>query len=408
MRILNVTQTYAPFYEFGGPPVKVEALSSWMARHGHEVTVLTADWGFQSRRPSEETLGGAKQSPFGWTREENGVESIYLPTWLRYRTATWSPAVARYCRARLAGFHVVHIFGLYDLLGPAVASACRKRRIPYVVEPIGMFVPIVRNVFLKRVYHAQWGREMLGGAAAVIATSEQEREELAAGGILRTKIFLRRNGVVAPRKFPPEGGFRAEHGIPADALLILFLGRLSEKKSPDLLLEAFAQLPARFMDAQVWLAFAGPDSGMQARLKELARARGVSSRVVFSGAVYGEQKWAAYRDATVFVLPSQNENFGNTAAEAAACGTPVVVTENCGVAPLLGGLAGIVVAHETAAVAQAVKQILSDAGLRTSLSEGGRKTAVRLGWDEPAERMERIYAELAGIAPVEGQSVCPA
>jgi len=139
---------------------------------------------------------------------------------------------------------------------------------------------------------------------------------------------LRRNGVMAPRQLPERGGFRREHGIPAEALLILFLGRLSAKKSPDLLLESFAQVPETIDGKQVWLAFAGPDeSGMQVRLQELARAKKVDSRVVFSGPVFGEMKWVAYRDADVFVLPSQNENFGNTAAEAAACGTPVVITE---------------------------------------------------------------------------------
>jgi glycosyltransferase involved in cell wall biosynthesis len=409
MRILSVTQSYAPFYEFGGPPVKVEALATGLAQRDHEITVLTADWGFESRQASGENAGTAERSPFGWIRRLNGVECVYLPTWFRYRAATWNPSVTRYCRARLASFQVAHIFGLYDLLGPTVANECRKRNIPYVIEPIGMFVPIVRNIFLKRVYHAWWGKEMLTGAGAVIATSEQELEELEAGGISRTKTFLRRNGVLAPRVLPAEGEFRAAHGIAADALLILFLGRLSEKKSPDLLLEAFARLPEKITNRQVWLAFAGPDdSGMQARLEELACAKGVKSRVVFSGAVYGDRKWSAYRDSTVFVLPSQNENFGNTAAEAAACGTPVVITENCGVAPLLAGMAAMVVPHESGAMAHAVEQILSNAELRTILSEGGKKTASRLGWDEPVERMEEIYEKLAGKPPVVGQFACPA
>jgi glycosyltransferase involved in cell wall biosynthesis len=407
MRVLSVTQSYAPFYEFGGPPVKVEALATGLAQRGHQVTVLTADWGFESRAASAcgENAGEVKRTAFGWTREANGVQSVYLPTWFRYRAATWNPAIARYCQARLASFDVVHIFGLYDLLGPAVARECRKQKIPYVVEPIGMFVPIVRNIFLKRVYHAQWGKEMLGAAAAVIATAEQEVEELAAGGIHRPKIVLRRNGVVVPRELWGPGRFRSEYGIPADALLILFLGRLSEKKSPDLLLESFARLPESIGGKQVWLAFAGPDeSGMQGRLEELARARAVNSRVVFSGPVFGDMKWAAYRDADVFVLPSQNENFGNTAAEAAACGTPVVITENCGVAPLLKGIAALVVAHETEAVAEAVKEILSNSDLRVRLSEGGRTAASRLGWEEPVYAMERIYADLAARRPVVGQS----
>jgi glycosyltransferase involved in cell wall biosynthesis len=405
MRILSVTQSYAPFNEFGGPPVKVEALATGLAQRGHEVTVLTADWGFESRAAGGDNAGEGKRSAFGWTREVNRVQSIYLPTWFHYRAATWNPAIARYCRARLASFDVVHIFGLYDLLGPAAARECRKQKIPYVVEPIGMFVPIVRNIFLKRVYHAQWGKEMLGGAAAVIATAEQEVEELAGGGIPRSKIALRRNGVVVPRELPKPGLFRSAHGVPADAQLILFLGRLSEKKSPDLLLESFVRLPERIGGKQLWLAFAGPDdSGMQGRLEQFARAKAVNSRVVFSGSVFGGMKWAAYRDADVFVLPSQNENFGNTAAEAAACGTPAVITENCGVAPLLGGTAALVVAHETTAVAEAVKEILNNSELRNRLSEGGRTAASRLGWEEPVCTMERVYVGLAAQRPVVGQS----
>ena len=405
MRVLSVTQTYAPFYEFGGPPVKVEALASGLAKRGNRMTVLTADWGFEARQATKETAAIAKQSSFGWTREVNGVESIYLPVWLRYRATTWNPAVTRFCRARVAGFDAVHVFGLYDLLGPAVARECRARNVPYVVEPMGMFVPIVRSIFLKRLYHARWGNELLDGAAAVIATAEQEQEDLAAGGIPRSKIILRRNGVMAPRELPVKGQFRAEHGIPESAQLVLFLGRLSRKKSPDMLLEAFAQLPEKIAGKELWLALVGPDeSGMQGQLQELARARGLQRRVVFSGALFDEKKWAAYGDANVFVLPSQNENFGNTAAEAAACGTPVVITKNCGVARLLEGVAGIVVAHETEAVALAVKQLLSEPDLSARFSEGGKQAGSRLGWDEPVTATENLYSELAARRQVVGQS----
>src|SRR5579864_150239 len=194
MRILNVTQTYAPFYEFGGPPVKVQALSEGLARRGHRVTVLTADWGLEERLqdlPAEKGRSEASESPFGKRREENGVEAIYLPTWLRYRTTSWNPAVKNYCRARLQDFDVVHIYGLYDLLGPTVAAACRVRKLPYIVEPIGMFVPIVRSLPLKRMYHTVFGRRLFAGASAVIATSEQEAAELSRGGIPHGEIVLR-------------------------------------------------------------------------------------------------------------------------------------------------------------------------------------------------------------------------
>ena len=71
MRILSVTEAYAPFLEFGGPPVKVRALAQGLAGLGHEVTVLTADWGVEARLRSEEAAS-AEKSPFGWTRKENG------------------------------------------------------------------------------------------------------------------------------------------------------------------------------------------------------------------------------------------------------------------------------------------------------------------------------------------------
>jgi glycosyltransferase involved in cell wall biosynthesis len=403
MRILTVTQSYAPFYEFGGPPVKVEALANGLAQLGHSVTVLTVDWGYENRKEGDANGVSSRRSRFGWTRDVNGVKSIYLPTWFRYRALSWNPAAGRYCREQLGQFDVVHIFGLYDLLGPAVARACRKQGIAYVIEPIGMFLPIVRNLALKRLYHKLWGDKLLAGAAAVVATSEQEAEELSnghgssgQGGIPREKIVLRRNGVMAPRELPARGTFRAKHGLPADAPVVLFLGRLSVKKSPELLLEAFAKLPERIKGNTIRLVFAGPDeSGMLTRLQSQARELSVETRVIFAGSVFGEEKWAAYRDADVFVLPSQNENFGNTAAEAAACGTPVVVTENCGIAPLLAGVAGIVVRHETAEVRRAVQEVLSDGALRERLAQGGRSAARRLGWDEPVSEMARLYEKIA-------------
>jgi glycosyltransferase involved in cell wall biosynthesis len=395
MRILNVTQTYAPFLEFGGPPVKVRALSEALATRGHQLTVLTPDWGLESRFTGGIAPTGTARCPFGWRSNENGVQAIYLPIWFHYRALSWNPAARRFARARLESFDVVHIFGLYDFLGPAIADICRRRNVPYVVEPIGMFLPIVRNIPLKRIYHRTLGRAMLAGAPFLIATSEQECSELVSGGISRERIFLRRNGVDVPPSLPARGKFRSGHGIPPDAKLILFLGRLSAKKSPDLLLRAFATLPAMVANSMVQLVFAGPDeSGMQARLSQMAGALGIVSRVRFCCPLFGPAKWEAYRDADVFVLPSQNENFGNTAAEAAVAGTPVVVTEGCGIAPLLDGIAGLVVPHDAQAISAAIGRLLTDSALHAQFSAGCTEATAQLGWAEPAEKMESLYREL--------------
>ena len=395
MRILNVTQAYAPFFEYGGPPEKVRALSEGLVRLGHEVTVLTADWGLERRLAAVPGGPPAGDSPFGKKREVNGVRAVYLPNWLHYRAASWNPALPRYLRARLGNFDVVHIFGLYDLLGVRTAAAAAKQRIPYAVEPIGMFLPIVRSLRLKRMYHHAFGHKMLMGAAAVIATAEQEKMELIGGGIPAEKIVLRRNGVSAPAQMPPRGTFRRSLRIPEEAKLVLFLGRLSQKKSPDLLLQSFAQLA----DFRSNLAFVGPDEpGMLARLKRMAGELGVTERVHFCDTLTGVAKWAAYGDSDIFVLPSQNENFGNTAAESVAAGTPVIVTDQCGIAPLLAGVAGLVVNYDAAALTQALARLLTDDVLRERLKNGCASAVRQLDWESPTLQMESLFRKLAGRA----------
>ena len=393
MRILNVTQTYFPFMEFGGPPVKVRSLSQQLVKLGHQVTVLTEDWGLQSHPLA--VAGRVERTAIGSRLEEGGIEAIYLPSWLHYRALSWNPGIARFCSAQLWRFDVAHIFGLYDFLGPAMAAACRHRGIPYVVEPIGMFVPIVRNFLLKRMYHLALGQSMLKGSRSIIATSPQEVAELASSGLPAEKIVARRNGVEAPDSLPERGRFRVAAGIPADAKVILYLGRLSEKKSPDVLLQAFALLCNNKGDAELRLVFAGPDeSGMKQKLQRMARNLGISGHVQLLGAVFNEDKWSAYRDADVFVLPSQNENFGNTAGEAVAAGTPVIVTDKCGIAPLLADVAGFVVKHDAGSIAQAVTRVLYEPGLHARLSAGCKRAAAKLSWDEPAKRMEHLYEQL--------------
>lgn len=394
MRLLHVTQSYYPFLEQGGPTVKVRALARGQSAAGHTITVLTADLGFNR---AQRELIGASNGKWGLEAREDGVEAIYLRTRARYRALTWNPGVADFCTSRLTGFELVHIYGLYDLIGPRVASACRRASVPYVVEPMGMFRPIVRSIWMKRRYHDVLGGTMLRGASRVIATAEQERQELLDGGIAASKIIVRRNGIEIPAAFPPLGSFRAQWHIAEDAKLILFLGRLVSKKSPDLMLEVFSHWNQRGNGARgSVLVMAGPDEGdgFRQRLESLTAQMGLNGRVLFTGPLYGEAKWAAYRDADVFVLPSLNENFGNTAAEAVASGTPVLVTDRCGIAPLVDRRAGLVVPHDCAALESGLARILDDPALNARLRGGCQNVANSLGWAEPLAQMQTIYAQI--------------
>lgn len=396
MKILKTAQAYYPFQEKGGPVVKVRAMALGLAQRGHAVTVLTPDWGFE---PSMAPEMSAAKCRWGWCAEEQGVKAWFLRSTGHYRALSLNPGAVGFCRRFLAEHDFVHVYGLYDLLGPAVAFFCRRHEIPYVVEPMGMFRPIVRSIALKKAYHRWLGGRLLGGAYRLIATSDQEKRELMEGGVAAERIVVRRNGVDRPRVIPERGSFRAEWRIERDAKMILFLGRLEPKKSPDLLLNSFAEWRAASpAGTRAVLAICGPEQhpGYVHRLRSLAASLGVRDFVRFTGPLYGQKKWRAYADADVFVLPSQNENFGNSAAEAMACGTPVIVTDQCGIAPIIADRAGLVVAHDSASVARALRRLLEDPSAAARFRDGCPEVVTGLSWDQPVDEMARIYRQALG------------
>lgn len=393
MKILKVSQAYYPFLAAGGPPTKIRAIAARLARREHQVTVLTADLGLHQ-------IGHAganfRLDRWGWTNEEDGVEAIYLRTLERYRSLTLNPGVIGFSREFAGTFDLAHLYGVYDLLGPPIARSCSRSGTPYVVEPMGMYRPIVRNLFLKKLYHRALGDRLMREAQFVIATSELELQELAADGVDEARIVVRRNGIEAPAAIPEFGRFRQKLAIPIDTQVILFLGRLVPKKSPDILISAFARWRASAGSATAAvLVLAGPeeDAAYAGRLREQCAELRLGNGVRFTGPLYGHEKWQAYCDADVFVLPSQNENFGNTAAEAAACGTPVIVTNQCGIAPWIEGRAGLVVPHDATAIENALGSLLSRQGLREQFREGCTAMTHELSWDEPVAQMESLYRQ---------------
>ncbi len=395
MRILKVVQAYYPFQEKGGPVVKVGALARGLVQRGHRVTILTADLGLRKYRDAGANFEACK---WGWRSEQDGVEVIYLSTLCHYRAVTLNPRIIGFCRESMNRFDVAQIYGLYDWLGPAAGFFCRRRGVPYVVEPMGMFRPIVRSLALKRLYHGVFGNSLVAGARFLIATSSQEREELIEEGVAASRIVVRRNGIDLPEELPRRGKFRRQWNISEDALVVLFLGRVVSKKSPDLLIDAFARWHGKSGNENSMLVIAGPaeGDGFLPLLKTMAQQLNLSESVRFAGPLYEAAKWQAYRDADVFVLPSQNENFGNTAAESAACGTPVIVTDQCGIAPFVGN-AGLVVPHDAPAIEEALRQLLGDPALRCRCQDGCAEMARSLSWDRPLRENEQLLERCSAM-----------
>jgi glycosyltransferase involved in cell wall biosynthesis len=389
MRILKVVQAYYPFQEQGGPVVKVRSLSRGLVERGHEVTVLTADLGL-----ARHTNNGARfeRCRWGWCSDQDGVKVIYLPTIGHYRALTLNPRVIGFGRTSVRGFDLAHFYGLYDLIGPVVGTFCRNQGIPYVIEPMGMYHPIDRGFWLKRMWHRLVGAAFWRDAAQIVATSEMEQQELLAAGVLPGELVIRYNGINLSEfaDLPARGTFRAKWNIPLQDPLILFLGRLIPRKGADILIEAFASS----CPTSGHLVIAGPEGerGYRAYLEQCARNSGVNSRVTFTGPLYDGDKQALLADSDIFVLPSRYENFANAPAEAIACGVPVIITNACGIRSLVDGRAGLVIPPEKGALTESLNTLLNDTQLYARLKASCREVADELSWPRLTEQMEGYYA----------------
>jgi len=185
-----------------------------------------------------------------------------------------------------------------------------------------------------------------------------------AGAQAEPATAARASGVYAVR-----GGEERDAELP-DAPILLFIGALAPLKGPDLLVEAFAQISQTFRD--VCLLLIGPDRGMRAQLAARARSLGIEERVHFRASMDEPLRWEAYLRAVALVVPSRSDVMPVAALEAGAADVPVLASDACNLDELarIGG--GLVVAPNSAALAEGLSRMLGD-------REALRRMGERLG-----------------------------
>jgi glycosyltransferase involved in cell wall biosynthesis len=243
-----------------------------------------------------------------------------------------------------------------------------------------MFQPRLRKVLLKRLLDGTLYRGVAKGAAAVVVASERERDGVIACGVDPEKVHVRGNGFPEPAAAENNGDLRRRLGIPDTAPIILYVGRIAAGKGIEHLVEAARAIP------EAHVVVAGPDdrhgvSTEGARVHKLPMSE--------------EPPRALYPQADVFVLASEGESFGMVAAEAAAAGTPVIVSDRCGIAGFFQAGEALVVPYEQKAVVDAIRRVLTEDALRDELAHGGPLAARRMSWDHVVDAQEEIYRAVA-------------
>jgi glycosyltransferase involved in cell wall biosynthesis len=373
MRLLHVVPTYLPATRYGGPLYPVHGLDAALAARGHDLHVCTTN------------VDGALDSdvPLGVPVDLDGVKVWYFPS-RRLRRLYWSPPMAHMLKQAVGNFDLVHLHSVFLWPTWAAARAARSARVPYVVSPRGMLVKDLfraRSRVLKSVWMALIERANLADAAGIHVTSAVEAAELAAFGyVLKGRVFEVPNGVSlsAPLQVEPV----------TTPSYVLMLGRINWKKRIDIALDTVQRVDG------IRLLVAGSDEeGLAPSLHARAASLGVAERVEFVGPVDGMRKRQLLKGALALLMPSLSENFGNSAVEAMAEGTPVIVAPQVGVADSVKeSSAGFVVAPTGEAFADAVGQLRAEPTLRARMGERARAlVAERYAWPVIGARMENEY-----------------
>jgi len=296
LRLVHIVSSVAE--EASGPTYSVVRLCDSLAGEGSDVRLLTLDWAPDTIFPRY-------------------AESCKMG--LGPRRLGRSPAMHRWLtqQAAAGGIDLIHAHGLWMMPNVYPGWVAQRHRLPLVVSPRGCFTPYAMSSGsrVKKLFWPLVQNPALAAVTCFHATAESEY------------LDIRRMGFKQPVAVIPNGMDEVPYEPPVghSSLTLLYLGRIHPEKGIECLLQAWQQIEGHFPDWRLRIVGPGNPSYV-ARMKALAKSLGLI-RCDFSGPLYGSDKWVAYRDCDLYVLPSPSENFGMTVAEALMAGRPAIATK---------------------------------------------------------------------------------
>lgn len=363
--------------EASGPSYSVPRLCEALAEDGADVVLMTIG---SPRRPDGVWRHEAYRQDFG---------SVPILGRMRFSRGLRSGLVAA---AQSAA--IVHSHGLWLMPNVYPAWAARRAGRPLVISPRGMLGPAALRFSAKkkRLFWIALQARAMRAADCVHATSDLEYRDIRASGVT-APVAIIPNGIDVP-------SCAAKPTVVTGQNVVLYLGRLHGKKGLDQLLEAWAMIASGHPGWR--LDIVGPIDSPYAR--DLQARLASSPNIRLAGPLYGDDKVEAYRRADVFVLPTLNENFGMTVAEALAQGTPVICTKGAPWEGLETNGCGWWVEQGAQSLAAALREAMSlDPARRLDMGLAGRRWMIRdFGWAAVGESMASVYRWLQGHAPRPG------
>ena len=385
MRVGIFTESYPPL--INGVSTSVQTLIAQLEQAGHTVYVFTSRY----PRYHDDRPGVFRFPSFNSLVERDYV----LPIAFSLRIQRAIPALK---------LDIVHSQSPF-FLGLYARRVARSLGLPHVATNHTLYTEYAHyfplpSVAATRHLLVAWMHNFYNSCDRILAPSEMTRRVLTSHYGVETPVTVVPTAIPAPPYvLARPAAVKQELGLPPDACILLFVGRLAPEKNLDLLLRAFARIAEKTNDTYLILAGSGKSRGS---LEKLAKALGIHRRMRFTGFLGRTRLDPLYQAADAFLFPSKTETQGLAVGEALAAGLPCVVV-NAGGAPesVRDGVDGFLVADDPVSMADRALEILAiDSALHGRMASEAKRGAAGRTPERIGGRVVAVYEELIDVAPL--------
>lgn len=378
MRVFIFSESYEPL--LNGVAVSVGTLAKELRARGHEIYIVTSSYrGYKDSDPHVFRVPAIRT----WI---DPTYPVPIPWFNRI------PEKIRELRPDIIHTHTPWMLGQVGLklakqMGIPCVSTCHTQYTEYV-----HYFPLAPQK-AKRLFIINLMRRYYNQCNVVIVPSKQMME------------MLRGFGVQAPIYIIPTGNaldttmdskvrvqIRQKLGIPEDARVLIYVGRLAKEKNLQLIFESFDKLAQRYSNLYLLIVGGGP---YESQAKQIAASLKSSDRVVFAGAMPRCEVAKYYSAGDIFVFPSTTETQGLVLCEALAAGLPCVAVRAGGIPEMINdGEEGLLTENDVEDFAEKIELLLIDEELYKRFSASAVRNSARFTPAEMATKVLAVYESL--------------
>lgn len=368
----------------------IDSFRRQLLEQGHRVTLLCPE--YPSNQPGTGTIALTE-------RDVLRIPSRRAPLDPEDRLMRWGALVRQATRSMAEDVDLVHVHTPF-VAHYAGRGIARRLNVPLVEtyhtffeEYADKYIPLLPAAWLQRLARA-WSRGQCNDADRLVVPSMPMKAALLDHGVTTPMTVIPTGlSIEPPATESAASAFRAQHAIPSDTPLLLYVGRVAREKNIDLLINMFPKVLEHHPDAILLIAGEGPArGGLQRKVEEM----GLAGSVRFLGYLCRQTELpAAYRAADLFVFASTTETQGLVILEALAQGTPVVAVAEMGTRDVLNEKGGCRIAEDTpSAFAARVTDLLDDDAQREGLRSDARRYAATWSAAAMTARLLALYDEV--------------